>query len=116
MREDVQFDDASLASLAAIPAVSAVSAASVLDTSVPDRVLADRIERWRYHLLKRYGGKLHPTDQQLADSLDLGSRRLAGGPFANWSFGPRAPRAALVEPVETRETSAIPIQRHTIAE
>ncbi|MFV2066299.1 MAG: radical SAM protein [Pirellulales bacterium] len=64
-------------------------------TCVLDPALADRLERWRYHILSRHAGALHPTDQRLADALDLAARKLAGGPYADQSFDRRSPRQAL---------------------
>ena len=83
-------------------------------TLVRDRVLADRLERWRYNILKRYGGKLHPTDQRLVDALDLGARKLAGGPFADGSLGLRSPRKALKESTRADLPADRPLGCHEI--
>jgi 2-iminoacetate synthase len=71
---------------------------------VRDRVLADRLERWRYNILKRYGDQLHSTDRRLTAALDLGARKLAGGPCAEGALGLRSPRKALQESTDPLST------------
>jgi 2-iminoacetate synthase len=49
------------------------------------RLLAAKLERWRYQHLGRRPDRLTPTDRELADALDLAGNELAGRP-------PRPPR------------------------
>lgn len=51
------------------------------------RESADKLERWRYQLLKEHDGRLAPQDLQLSECLDLTANRLRG-------FPQRAPRRA----------------------
>ncbi len=62
-------------------------------------VLADKLDRWRYHLLNQGLQTLAPTDRALIDVLDLTANELAGRP----ARAPRSPRAAIqvVSPSET---------------
>jgi len=64
-------------------------------TLVVDPALADRLERWRYHLLNRHAGALSPTDARLANALDVAARKLASRPCTGRLLGPRSPREAL---------------------
>ena len=41
-------------------------------------ILAVRLERWRYQVLKRLGGRLAAEDGRLAEALDLAANALAG--------------------------------------
>ncbi len=60
------------------------------------RDLAAKLERWRYQLLNRHGGRLSPEDRQFVDALDLAANELA----QRGSRPPRSTRLAL------RDTSA----------
>lgn len=55
------------------------------------RILADRLERWRYSLLNRGLHPLADRDREFIDALDLAANELAEGP----PRPPRAPRPAL---------------------
>ena len=48
------------------------------ETAVRDEALADRLERWRYRILKQASVSPRPTEERLVDTLDDWARRLAG--------------------------------------
>lgn len=61
--------------------------------------LAERLERWRYQLLRERQGQLRPEEVRLAEVLDLAAHRLAGRP----DRPPRSLRKALRAPAFHRD-------------
>lgn len=61
--------------------------------------LAERLERWRYQLLRERQGQLRPEEVQLAEVLDLTAHRLTGRP----ARAPRSLRKALRDPAFHRD-------------
>lgn len=55
------------------------------------RLLAEKIERWRYQRLNKYAPSLSPGEQKLVDLLDLAANKILQG----LPRPPKAPRAAI---------------------
>jgi 2-iminoacetate synthase len=76
---------------------------AVCDEALADWLeLADRLERWRYHLLKQDPDLFQPTGQQLVDTLDEWTGRLAGREPRE----PKRARAALARSSDSADTDS----------
>lgn len=62
------------------------------------RTLAQRLERWRYHLLDKHHGPIAPLERRLVEQLDLLANHLAG----RRPRAPRSPSAAVQPPDQSR--------------